>query len=153
MSIQSEITRISGNVASAFAAVGNKGGNVPASKVSGNLASAINSIPEGVTVQRASGTFIPSGDAFTVNVGFQPDLVVLHMGEESGGNELHSAASFYEDTRQWGVQLQLASESGFYMFYIRPQVSGFAGNTWRIDNNWGWNSYGTPVSYVAVKYT
>ena len=110
---------------------------------------------EGVTVQRASGTFIPSGDAFTVNVGFQPDLVLLHVGEDDGGgNKMHAAAAFYEDTRDIRpVQIQLPSETGFYMFYIRPQDSGFAGNTWRIDSNWGWNSYGTPVSYVAVKYT
>lgn len=48
MSIQSEINRLKQNVSAAFTAIGNKGGTVPASKVSGNLATAINSIPDGV---------------------------------------------------------------------------------------------------------
>ena len=48
MSIQSEINRLKNNVAAAFTAIGNKGGNVPSSKVSGNLATAIQSIPHGV---------------------------------------------------------------------------------------------------------
>lgn len=48
MSIQSEINRLKNNVAAAFTAIGNKGGTVPSSKVSGNLATAIQSIPDGV---------------------------------------------------------------------------------------------------------
>jgi hypothetical protein len=48
MSVQSEINRLKQNVNAAFTAIGNKGGTVPTSKVSGNLASAIDSIPEGV---------------------------------------------------------------------------------------------------------
>lgn len=35
------------NIENAFTAVGNKGGTIPQSKISGNLANAINSIPEG----------------------------------------------------------------------------------------------------------
>ena len=46
MSIQSEINRLKQAVDDAFTAIGNKGGTVPASKVSGNLASAIETIPE-----------------------------------------------------------------------------------------------------------
>ena len=48
MSVQSEINRLKQAVSNAFIAVGNKGGTVPASKVSGNLASAIDSIKTGV---------------------------------------------------------------------------------------------------------
>lgn len=48
MSIQSEINRLKQNVSNAFAAIGNKGGTVPSSKVSENLATAIQSIPTGV---------------------------------------------------------------------------------------------------------
>lgn len=48
MSVQTEINRLKQAVSNAFTAVGNKGGTVPASKISGNLASAIESIPSGV---------------------------------------------------------------------------------------------------------
>ena len=48
MSVQSEINRLKQAVSNAFIAVGNKGGTVPASKVSGNLASAIDSIKTGL---------------------------------------------------------------------------------------------------------
>ena len=50
MSVQTQIDRIKGNVTDAFNAVSNKGGTVPASKISGNLKSAIDSIPTGVTL-------------------------------------------------------------------------------------------------------
>lgn len=59
MSIQSEINRLKQAVSDAFTAIGNKGGTVPTSKVSGNLVSAINSIPDGgdgVTVEQATPT-------------------------------------------------------------------------------------------------
>ena len=78
MSVQSEINRLKQNVANAFTAVGNKGDTVPASKVSGNLASAINSIPLGVTVQRTTGRFTLDADGVaTVNCGFRPDVVII----------------------------------------------------------------------------
>ena len=47
MSIQSEITRISGNVADALTAIGNKGVSVPQGANSDNLATLITSIPQG----------------------------------------------------------------------------------------------------------
>lgn len=49
MSVQSEITRISGNVSNAYAAVSEKGGTLPENQASGNLAEAIRSIPAGST--------------------------------------------------------------------------------------------------------
>lgn len=45
MSVSSEITRISNNVANSYSAVAEKGGTVPASATSSNLAGAIRSIP------------------------------------------------------------------------------------------------------------
>ena len=78
MSVQSEIDRLRQAVSDAFTAIGNKGGTVPSSKVSGNLATAIQSIPEGVTVQIANGSVTTnnSGTA-TISCGFQPDLIVF----------------------------------------------------------------------------
>lgn len=47
MSVASEITRIQNNIASAYTAVNNKGGTLPATQNSANLATAINSISGG----------------------------------------------------------------------------------------------------------
>lgn len=47
MTIASEITRINNNIASAYTAVNNKGGTLPETQNSANLATAINSIPSG----------------------------------------------------------------------------------------------------------
>ena len=48
MSIQSEINRVKGNVASAYSAVQEKGGTLPEEQNSANLAAAINSIQQGM---------------------------------------------------------------------------------------------------------
>lgn len=47
MSVQSEITRITGNIANAYTAVSDKGGTLPAVCNSANLTAAIESIPSG----------------------------------------------------------------------------------------------------------
>lgn len=62
MSVQSEINRLKQNVSDAFTAIFNKGGTVPSSKVSGNLASAINTIPDGAELnfKVVGGTTRPS---------------------------------------------------------------------------------------------
>lgn len=62
MSIQSEINRLKQVVSSAYTAIGDKGGTVPSSKVSGNLVSAIESIPAGAELnfEVVGGTSAPS---------------------------------------------------------------------------------------------
>lgn len=47
MSVQSEITRINGNIANAYTAVSGKGGTLPSARNSSNLSAAIQSIPSG----------------------------------------------------------------------------------------------------------
>lgn len=47
MSVQSEINRINTNIATAYTAVANKGGTLPTTQNSSNLAEAINSIQGG----------------------------------------------------------------------------------------------------------
>ena len=47
MTIASEITRINNNIASAYTAINNKGGTLPETQNSANLATAIESIPSG----------------------------------------------------------------------------------------------------------
>lgn len=49
------------------------------------MVSAINSIPTGVTVQTASGSAKTSSRGLlTLNIGFEPDLIVLKVGTVSG---------------------------------------------------------------------
>lgn len=76
MSIQSEINRLKQNISDSFTAVGEKGGTVPGSKVSGNLAAAIDSIPQGVelnfeVVGGTSAPVNPRENTLWVNTGTQ----------------------------------------------------------------------------------
>ena len=69
---------IQSNISDAFTTVGNRGGTIPSSKISSNLASAINSIPSGVTVQKVSGSFSTDGNSEAyVICDFVPDVVML----------------------------------------------------------------------------
>lgn len=54
MSIQTEINRIKSAIASAYTAVTEKGGTVPASRVAANLAAAVRSIPTGADTSDAT---------------------------------------------------------------------------------------------------
>ena len=60
MSIQSELDRISGNIASAYSAVQEKGGALPEERNSGNLAAAVRGIPSNGSAAPA-GSNVPSG--------------------------------------------------------------------------------------------
>lgn len=51
MSVQSEITRITGNIANAYTAVSGKGGTLPSARNSSNLPDAINTIPSGIVAK------------------------------------------------------------------------------------------------------
>lgn len=143
------------NVNNAFTAVNSKGGTVPSSKVSGNLATAINSIPTGATVQRKSGTFTTdsSGNA-TVTCGFKPDLVVLHRSEGSTQNAFSCAAAFAEDSRKSRIDLGLLSPTGsFYEILVSRSDTGFSIHMTEYLEDWSESTTETTFSYIAVKYT
>ena len=145
------------NVNNAFTAVNSKGGAVPSSKVSGNLATAINSIPTGVTVQRKSGTFTTdsSGNA-TVTCGFKPDLVVLHHseGSSSGTTSYSCAAAFAEDTRKSIIKLALLSKTvEYYEITVPRSDTGFYIGVVGYLGDWSEVIEEITFSYVAVKYT
>lgn len=63
MSIQSEISRISGNVSSALSAISDKGVTVPAGSTSDDLADLIAAIPSGNNYQTKSRSYTPSETA------------------------------------------------------------------------------------------
>ena len=145
------------NINNAFSAVNSKGGTVPSCKVSGNLATAINSIPTGVTVQRASGTFTTdsSGNA-TVTCGFKPDLVVLHRseGSNSGTDSYSCAAALTEDTRRSIINLALWSKTvELYDIKVYQTNTGFSFESIGYGTDWTETIEKTTFSYIAVKYT
>ena len=79
-------------VSDAFTAIGNKGGTVPESKVSANLATAIASIPfGGGTVQSVTGTFTTDSQGIaTVDCGFRPDYVTVWFRFETTADLTHT---------------------------------------------------------------
>lgn len=66
MSVESEILRIQHNVANAYAAVSEKGGEVPLQPTSANLAAAVASIPTGSDLTAGDG-LSKDGDALSVD--------------------------------------------------------------------------------------
>lgn len=81
MSIQSELNRIVSNIENAYTAIKQKGGTVPSSKTSTNLASSIatistESIPSGAIIMwSGSSTNIPSGWALCNGQNGTPNLI------------------------------------------------------------------------------
>jgi len=149
------------NVENAFTAVGNKGGTVPSSKISGNLASAIASIPEGVTVQRDSGSFTTNNNgAATVNCGFQPDVVIVTGFTYSGSNgtmgEMQLAFVFPEKTTT-RIANMVAYNDTYAMIEANITISssGFTINKMTsYDDNWSTTTLKNKTyNYVAIKYS
>ena len=160
MSVQSEINRLKQNVSAAFTAIGNKGGTVPSTKVSGNLASAINSIPKGVTVKRypASGlgsfTTNSSGTA-TVNCGFQPDVVYI-SGDTIYTDGMYidysTAIVFTEETRT-NPAAYLNYEGVTHAVLVSKTSTGFSVDAIQFGYDWSVTVKSTTYNYVAIKYT
>lgn len=156
MSIQSEINRLKQVISDAFTVIGNKGGTVPSSKVSGNLASAINSIPAGVTVQKRTGTFTTnsSGQA-TINCGFTPDLVVVYGSTHNNGEWNFTFAFSEKATSYEDLVCQIQNTTGTLIGIASKATNGFSLQV----NGFGWDWSGTTAgnnkqfSYTTVKYT
>ena len=148
------------NVMNAFTAIGNKGGTVPSSKVSGNLASAINTIPSGTTVQRKSGSFTTnSNGAATVNCGFQPDLVVITgLSFDVSGTPFETQLAFVLSERTTNNTPLAVTSHGVYAC-LEARVSRTS-NGFSISHMTGYEESWTQTimanqtfNYVAIKYT
>lgn len=107
MGIYESAQRVKDNIADAFTAVGNKGGTVPASKVSGNLASAIASIITGGG-GGGSGGGLPSGVSALTFGTFTPTS---------------------DCTSDWPIYHDLGQTPNFFIFYAKDVYtqSEFAG--------------------------
>ena len=145
------------NIANAFTAVGNKGGTVPSSKVSGNLATAINSIPIGATIQRKTGSFTTdsSGKA-TVNCGFKPDAVFLTGKAASSSDTVHTGAAFY-DGNITTVRSYFSGSSRTYVrsdYTVKQTSNGFTVEGKRLNTSFTSSADSKrSVGYIAIKYT
>lgn len=155
------------NVTNAFTAIGNKGGTVPASKISGNLASAVNSIPDFIPVQRLEGTVTITYDAEKntyVSCGFTPDLVMIHnliyTGSSSTQSEYQLAAFLSEQKEGYRYVYEGYTDdpdTGWkqYTLEMYPTENGFRlYDVYCYDST---NEYyyceGDVLHYLAIKFT
>lgn len=146
------------NIANAFTAVGNKGGTVPSSKVSGNLTDAIASIPDGVQVQIKTGTVTGvSGSAKTVNVGFKPDAVFI-TGKNSQDNNAvyHAGAAFTQGNVTSAKSMFAPPGSGYVMstLTLAQTSTGFSVKGTKLSTSFSSsNESNRSLDYIAIKYT
>ena len=164
MSVQSEINRLKNNVSLAYAAIGDMGGTVPTAQVSENLASAISSIPTGVTVRKTTGTFKTASSnntKVTVNCGFQPDIVLVALNLEDtsstwGGTTMGNICVVFPE---WGAADAYINqcETGYgelYSAIMSRSSTGFTILLRCYDDSWDNVSItNTTFNYIAIKYT
>ena len=145
------------NIANAFTAVSNKGGTVPSSKVSGNLASAINSIPKGVTIQRKNGTLKTNSSGMaSVNCGFKPDLVVINGGSNSGVYYFVGAAFYEGNVTKISLTIMPSNTSSYVMTMLETNQTsnGFSVTAKNLSPSFVQsNDTNRSLPYIALKYT
>lgn len=113
----------------------------------------------GVTVQRTSGSVVTDGDGkATVNCGFKPDLVYLHLNEGKDDEIYSTAAAFNEEQRTGRMNLIFWSYSNGSMYvedmYIEQTDSGFSFELEWNSADWASGAESNmTVYYAAVKYT
>lgn len=154
------------NITGAFTAIGSKGGTIPDAAVSGNLTAAIQSIPDYVPVQSASGTVTVSYDAERntyVTCGFEPDIVMIHgmIYSSNGKQSDYQLTAFLKEQKEGyryvyeGYCDDAANGWKRYTFEIYPADNGFRlYNVYCYDPT---NEYtyceGEQFQYLAIKYT
>lgn len=151
------------NIENAFSAVGNKGGNVPSSKTSGNLASAINSIPTGVSVQTHTGTFTTNyqGSASVSGLGFKPDFVAIDggtsMAGSSSGIPIFNGAAFTAGGVNKSTMMIAPPEYSQHMLtgiIVTQSNNGFSVTAKNVAADFTESACANrTIRYVAVKYT
>ena len=155
------------NLSNAFAAIGVKGGTLPDSRISGNLESAIGSIPDYVPVRRAEGAVTINNDENRntyVNCGFTPDIVLIKdlVYTSANGVETGYQLTAFLAERTSGLNYMSdgytgTEQNGWKHYYteIYPTDQGFRlYNLYYYDQS---NVYhagaGEVLNYIAVKYT
>ena len=135
MSIQSEISRISGNVADALTAIGNKGVSVPQGANSDDLADLIAAITSGggggSSVQIATGTVSGSGtNTLQIPCDFAPDLIYVY-GDMTGDASLKGCVSFtiIKDTYLETTVDGSSSNTDEYIWWNNHNITGYGTDT------------------------
>ena len=124
MSVASEITRINNNIASAYTAVSNKGGTLPQTQNSANLATAINSISGGGggSIQIINGIieqYKASAETISAN----------NFVEFINDTQLVSGTSVYENTSAVAIDINkvfIAHRNGNNLYGIVCTINGTA---------------------------
>ena len=144
------------NVEGAFTAIGDKGGTVPTAKVSGNLASAVASIPEGVTVQKKTGTVTTSyAGTASANVGFKPDIVAFDFGSMDG-NYNYSGVMFAEANRTSLMVVAPPTSTSYILtsLTVTQTSNGFSLTAKKLSTSFSEsNEASRTLNYIAIKYT
>lgn len=146
------------NVLNAFTAIGNKGGTVPTSKISGNLAASIQSIPAGVEVKTTGGEFsTDSLGVATVQCGFQPDFVYITQGYNYSHNSKTwtvSAAFAFNQESSGNVYTSFWNEDDVVTdFFANKTTDGFTLEAVTYSGDWNPSAYSGDFDYIAVKFT
>lgn len=115
---------------------------------------------DGVTIQRATGTFTTdSKGKATVNCGFQPDLVCFQFGADKDGFIFSAAIAFAEEHRSgtnnicsWGDAL--GDNIAFIDINVWQSEQGCYLDIKWVTVDWSYiDAVNTQISYTAVKYT
>jgi len=143
---------IQNDILNAFSMIGKKGGTVPSSIISGNLVSALSSIP--VNGGKESGTFTTnSSGAATINCNFIPDLVMIHYNEHYNGTLKATTAVFAEYGSGLNTTLHMDSYNAFTDWVIRRNNTTIS-LTAEYYGGSGWTAIANRTFYYTViKYT
>lgn len=130
--------------------------------VAGNIKQGVNifgvtgNLQTGVTVQRKTGTFTTNSDGLGgVECGFQPDLVMIHVGviDNYENNLVFNFTESFTDNSSFTV----ACRDPVYAFIQanggRNGDNGFYAYIAAYDWDWSFHEVERTFSYVAVKYT
>ena len=145
------------NIANAYEAISNMGGTVPSSQISGGLATAINSIPKGATVQVKTGTVTGvSGSAKTVKCGFKADAVFF-TGSNPYGESIYHGGVALTAKNVTSAKMLFAAPSTSYIysiFEVKQTSEGFSVAGVRISTSGSQsNESNRSLDYIAIKYT
>lgn len=148
MSIQAHINRIRSNIAAAFSAVADKGGTVPQSNISDNLADAIKSIPTGLTIQKETGSFVTGEDGtFGVQLSFVPNCIYIYHPDAPRDYVAYVAGQDGSRAVMFGDIF-----GGLIEIWIGVQDSAFGGKiylySWDFDKQVG---AGIALNYIAYR--
>lgn len=143
----------SANIESAYAAVNSKGGTVPDSKISGNLADAISSIALGISIQRKSGSFTTRSGRATVDCGFQPDLFYFTTGGKMDGYLMTGCLAFLESGSSQINTTTWDSSDNIIDAFATRNSTGVSISMKTYDDAMAESDYDGKFSFVAVKYS